>query len=543
MQTSKIILYGGLISTILYLLTILIFTIRFATNDDVFLNFYSSGALNGSPTELLVYYHFILGLLIKYLFILFPYINWYSSLLIFVHFISSWFMNYNILKWGNNLRTSLVLILLLFLSIDIFLIIKLQYTSTAMKAATVGILALFMNYYSEQKIGIFKLLLLTFLLVVSFFIRSQALYGVILISIPVFAFLYFQKRNNRIIISYISIALFIFAGRFSQEYYYMKKTSKDNLFEYVAAQEVLQNDPLIVKEEYLNQVGWSLNDFYLMNKNWFFVDPEKYTPENFSALSQSLYKPNSLNIVLKEFIKGIFNYKRYLFMGGIFLILILILSNNKIRSYILICTGGLIGIYFYLAMFKRMNERVIVPLFFFTLLLCVYLYLWENYRINLPDKRKALIKTTLILLLIIGSTYQIYALKITNQKAEDLRADFYNAYDDLVSLNEYIVIIPGGAFPYEGYPLFVSPNRFILNNLVPTSWTAQTPPFNLVKEYHNLSNLTLDIVEKDHILLHGIDTTYFKLFVKENYDINIEYAEIDFAEFKYLEPVYLINKK
>lgn len=543
MYIYKNILRGGLITTLLYLLAFLIFTIRYATNDDVFLNFYSSGVLNGSPTELLVYYHFILGLILKYLYIVFPYVNWYSALLLFVHFSSSWYINYNIIKLGNNLRSSIVFILLLFFSLDIFLIIKLQYTSTAMKAASVGFLSLFMSSYAGIKMSKSRFIIVGYFLVVAYFIRSQALLGIILISLPVFGYLFLQSRDIKIIISYFFIALFIIAAKFTQNIYYENKTSQKELFEYVAAQEVLQNDPLNVKKEYLNEIGWSQNDFYLMNRNWFFVDPVKYTPENFSKLSQSLYKRYSIDLALKEFFNGINNYKRYLFMASILLILILFFSSGKIRNYVLICTGGLIGIYFYLAMFKRMNERVIVPLFFFTLLLGVYLYLWENNRINLPDKRKVLLKITLIILLAIGLIYQMYALKVTNQKAVDLRADFYDAYDDLVSLNEYLVIIPGGAFPYEGYPLFVSPNRYILNNLVPTSWTAQTPPFNLVKEYHNLSNLTLDIVEIDHILLHGIDTTYFKLFVKENYDISIEYAEIDFAEFKYLEPVYLINKK
>src|ERR1700693_6095034 len=103
-----------------------------SSTDDAFLMYSFSGAFGTHPTELVDYswgWHFLFGLLIKELFINFPFFNWYTFFLLLVHFLSCLLIFNFLLKVLKPLVA--LLAYAFFLSFfEIPLILSLNFTNT-----------------------------------------------------------------------------------------------------------------------------------------------------------------------------------------------------------------------------------------------------------------------------------------------------------------------------------------------------------------------------------------------------------------------------
>lgn len=538
------VLISFIITTLFYLSSSVIFTFRFGTNDDVFMLLYSSGALINEPSQFLIFIHYFLGLFLKYLYTASDVISWYTLLLYLAHFAGTWVVIYFIYKHSASFLFATVISLLFFFGIDLLLLLKIQFTSTAIKSACVGLFLFFQSIYTkESKIRIKEILLIAGFLLVSLLVRKDGLYSVLLLSLPILGLHFFLHRRVEIIFFYAIIGLSLVAANQLHTRHYYLNNGQDRLFELVEGQGVLMNDPLHVTDETLATVNWTQNDFKLMHEEWFFVDPNKYNAESFATLSQLVYAPHNLGDAIKSFIHGLYIFKRSMVFGCFILLPLLFFGNSRSRLYLLISMVSMGGIFFYLAMFRRMNERVLLPLLMTVIIVNLFIFLWEKREgILLQLKVRSEKFILLILLLSLGFSYHFYALYITNRKNIEIRENFKLAYEDLNDLNKYLVVIPGGNFPFEGIPLLKNPNKLNFSNMIITSWMAHTPEYNKVLRHHQLYDIITDLYLRDDIILLGIDANILETYVWENYGVRtklIPLSDLNQQKFRVLNPLQL----
>src|SRR6478752_8189741 len=121
------------INLILFLLIIICLKPLLNTWDDAFIMYSFSGGFGIPPTELVDYswgWHFLLGLIVKNLFILIPYINWYSVLLLSIHWVSSSLI---LIFFLNTFRllNALLYFAIFFVIFETTLVLSLNFTSTS----------------------------------------------------------------------------------------------------------------------------------------------------------------------------------------------------------------------------------------------------------------------------------------------------------------------------------------------------------------------------------------------------------------------------
>jgi hypothetical protein len=195
-------LLSFIINLVLFALVFAVFTPLFETNDDLTMMQIASGLRYDEPSEYLVNINVILGLILKFFYRHFESVNWYVLFLYLVHFCSTTFILTVFLKQNRTL-TYLGLYLSLFVFFEVFLLVNLQYTTTAMIAGSSGIILLIDvgNKQSNQK-WIFYLCGII-LLIISGWIRFNVLKLLILIFSPLYAFKIIQTRKIKFLIPLI----------------------------------------------------------------------------------------------------------------------------------------------------------------------------------------------------------------------------------------------------------------------------------------------------------------------------------------------------
>lgn len=135
-QNSKALFSFGV--NLLLLLCVLFFLKPlFNSGDDTLIMYSFSGGFGVPPTELVDYswgWHFLLGLSLKELFTVYPYINWYSVLLLSIHWFSCSLIFLYFLR-SFRLLNALIFYAMFFVFFEITLLLSLNFTNTSIICA------------------------------------------------------------------------------------------------------------------------------------------------------------------------------------------------------------------------------------------------------------------------------------------------------------------------------------------------------------------------------------------------------------------------
>ena len=127
---SRPVLFSIIIATFCVLILISLSPMRYETIDDFFMYAIASGFAGGLPDEHLIYTNFILGILLKTLFSVFPSVNWYGFYLVTAHIIA-WAVILRVFLKYFKIATVLLLFSYLFLTFGVYFIQNLQFTTTS----------------------------------------------------------------------------------------------------------------------------------------------------------------------------------------------------------------------------------------------------------------------------------------------------------------------------------------------------------------------------------------------------------------------------
>jgi hypothetical protein len=156
------------------------------------MNILSSGSYTGSPETKLIFTNIWIGHILKLLYINFTTINWYSWYLIITLFVSYVAIQFQTMKFCENIFDKLTSHIIVFSVILIPALTSIQFT----KIATISILSgALLILFNKNKVTI---ILGSFLIILGSGIRIQSLYLVLITILPIlFILIYWGKSNFR----------------------------------------------------------------------------------------------------------------------------------------------------------------------------------------------------------------------------------------------------------------------------------------------------------------------------------------------------------
>lgn len=527
----------------------------FQTNDDFTQMLITSGILYGSPSSQLLYLAKPLSIFISQLYLFSLNYSWYTIVLLASQGLAifAYFLLIDQIKEIKNFYHKIQSVLLLLSPILIFLIMffSLQYTQTAMMAAATGALLILygknrFEYFLApilMTLGLFwraEAALMATTVVIVFYITNWALEG---------GFKYSKIRKERLFfISLISILSYlIFLAGFHERSPFISNEKKIAISYYKSLGKVLDYSPTTSTKDTLNQnarkVGWSKNDFRLLNK-FYFANKEIYTEDRNLKLSDISSPASNLKFFLqvsKKLNKIIFlNHKRILIFVLFFLLISFFTFKPKRFFHIFVYLSLLYSILIFILSLGRIPERVLWPLIFVVLISLSITLLKSNTQDIDRNNRNSFLQysTPLALsgfyILIFMNLYDQY-LKIDEERWWKIaKQEKIYGFEKVLEYEPEKPIIAFSSF-YSVLMKTHSPTKppsqteEIWRNMILIGWTIRSP--ELDKKIHTLGlsdDLFTSILNKDAYLAtsdHLTEVAYLNRYFRQH-----RYAKADWGK-------------
>ena len=217
-----------LINGFLFFVILSLFKPCYSTDTDIYFLYTLSGGYGNAPTNLLHFSygaHPILGWISVGLFSHFPRFNWYSFLLLSFHFVCCTSLLFSFLQYFSKLY-AIVVFTIFFLFIESMLLLKFNYSGTALIGAISGSISLLLFFTDKNQRNSYlnkKFLFFSLLILVSGMIRIHYMVLFVAMVLCMAIFILSRRQFYKFIIIHVIIGivfLILFQG---QKYYYEKK--------------------------------------------------------------------------------------------------------------------------------------------------------------------------------------------------------------------------------------------------------------------------------------------------------------------------------
>ena len=345
----------------------------FETNDDIGMMLTSSGVRTGQPSEYLTFPNILIGTTLKFLYRHTTGINWYPIYLISIHFLAMVLILYSIVtlrrRWLSVLQYILV-----FIFFEYPLLLRLQFTSTAIVTGIGGVCIFLTSlrrttweswlYFGMAILGI----------VTAGLIREKVAYLVIVFAAPVLVMLFRESKTYKIPVFLIaSLSILFLCIRYDRSYYSRDPAWRE-FIEYNTIRGQLHDYPKLTFNEQtkpvFEKIGWDENDF-LMFHHRFFSDRIVYSKEKLAFVNDTLRNSRSVRDTLAIIVVRTMENAVPVIVTFFFLLLSLIWTpgNQRRVIYIVAMTAMVLCIYF--AYSARLPFRIYFPMVFFVNALCI----------------------------------------------------------------------------------------------------------------------------------------------------------------------------
>lgn len=387
---SNPLLLAFLFNLTAFLLSILIFDIKYEVSDDYITDAVLSGAFGTGYDPQLLFGNVILGYILVFLYKLIPTVSFYFILLITLDFISATVVLYLLFKKKTNAITvCMALIFLIFYSDDLYILI--QFTKVASVAGIAGGLLILHGLWEAEKHRAFYVVSGSLLMIFGSMLRFETIY--IYAAFLVLTFLFhsismFQKSKNDKVVSNgknhsrqviagigirFGICVLVIGMLFGLNYLGTRICSLDethtdfNRFHGIRCSITDKTRPSfeLVEDEY-RELGLDAVDYVMIN-SWNFVDSEVYSDEllyKVANIQQNAVSGSGTSI---SSIIQTLNYRRQLIYPAALALYILAgiyfaLSKKWIYSGVLVISA--IALIFAFIIYGRTMYRVEWSVFF-----------------------------------------------------------------------------------------------------------------------------------------------------------------------------------
>jgi hypothetical protein len=304
----------AIVNVLLFVGVCLCFRLQYQTNDDVAMNLYAAGkGLGQPPSEFLLFQHFSLGLILKFLYVHLPNFPWYGAMTYLYLFVSNLTIGYVIWRVYER-RSGLMLWLATFLLFYLGAIISPQFTICAGYLAIAGTLLLFATTlwpYTTTTRNVCALTIASALMILASLVRIYSLAMVLLVMLPLYGYALFRNTSATLRRLVPVVCLVFLIAVFSQWWhlaYYSRSPGWGQFYPYndiradfIDRRKITWNENT---QRVCQQIGWSQNDLFML-ASWFYVDPKVYSLHNLVFVSERASSPPRPEIAWHQLLRDL----------------------------------------------------------------------------------------------------------------------------------------------------------------------------------------------------------------------------------------------
>lgn len=564
----------------LFAIAIAVHTPAFETNDDVVMSMIASGTgASTRPDEHLVFTSFAIGLLLKNLYTLFPVAPWYGLYLVSIHYLSHVAILYALLKWRYS-RAAVFCYYILFATVGVQLMSRLQFTSTAVWSTECGILLAFtglaMRRDGEPRIGVRMIVSGLALTILGSLVRFDSYIAAFSISmIPMAMLHWWQDRSvapaKRVWPTAILAVAFTVIAAFGMQVAHQQYYNSDP-----AWREFLVFNPYRVKfndycwTQYTDEtkpvfdgVHWSEND-HDMIRFQYFDDPQIFGRQTLQTIVEGY--PWAQNTFSLRKMAGWWNeILRNVRLWPLWALIPLQIWWARDRRFaighFLILTLSLDAVICGLMFLKNPPGRVYYPLVAFQGLYALYLMRCgtasteKNTELSSVAEApsngvrgsqwqqmqyQSFVSGALCAIAVIGLCAGQYKAHRDSRKAVKANHLLHQNLAMVDPRESDLFVCWGCDFPYESILPLESNEVLRRLNILTLGWTQQSPVNDAVKEQFGIRDLTLSLMDNPNVylLVGESELDYYRTYIREHFEIDVEWDHcFEGSAFNLVKPV------
>ena len=577
-----------LINLIIFGIVNIMFDIKYEQVDDfIIYNLYSG--LDGTYNIHGIYIHPLICMLLSMLFRIIPQINWHTIFLLSMQFICFTIIGNRILKKHKN-PISIIMYIVFAGVFYTTLLLLIQYTSVA---ALLILTAFFIivdefesrkerqkenreisvgkneeNTQEENKQSRKSIILASILFAIGIMTRMQSLMIIVpfFLLYAIYNLIIWEKKKVtnqellKLVKQYLIIGIITIIVYVSNIIIYQSNDLYREYMEYNDIRAVLHDMSYTSYEEnkeIFDEIGWSKNDHYLFY-TFNFGDENVYSKENLQKILDYKMSKNdyyNLNLNRKEVTNKltdeITNINTYICLLFIVIFIVALITNKEKTSLTIFIAITTIGMNILFIVLNRSMQRVIIPEYILGTALLIYFTKFKvkkqrQEEISKPRNQVIALLIIIITIIFAGSRYEF------NYSLED-----YKQYQDIIEYtnnhkeNVYLYTVPSLQYRYLSYSVYQMPPKGAFSNLrVMGGWDMFTKNYYDFKERYDLEGTFLDLLKENVYLIDGDviwSGNYYHnyidkivLFIKENYNMDVQYEKIEEFDNIYVYKLYEI---
>ena len=567
---------------VLYAIVLSVYTPAYETNDDVVMSMIASGTGAGAqPDEHMVFTSFAIGLMLKQLYTHFPSLPWYGMYLLSVHFLSHVAVLYALLKWRYS-RISAFCFLVLFGTVGIQLMARLQFTSTAVWSTECGIFlalnALVLRRGEPLRGGRWMLVAGFALVVLGSLVRFDSYIAAVTITVIPLSILIWHLDHSaapasriwrKAMVAAVLAQCVAFGMQAAHQSYYSRSP---------AWREYLDLNPYRVKfndycwtryteetKSVFDSVQWSKND-HDMIRMCFYDDPQIFGRPKLQAIVEG-FPWSQEAISLQNLIRWWSEILRNVRLWPIWALIPLQIWMARDRRFairhFLIFTISLDAIICGLMLLKNPPPRVYYPLIAFQALYMLFLMrfcesppetlksenliesLWqvECHRGGVFGSRSPrFVSVALVAFAILGLSVGEYKAFRDSQRAVTANRRLHADLAKIAPRETDLFVFWGCCYHYESLLPLESTRILQKLNLLTLGWPQQSPINDAVKEQFGIGDLTLALFDNPNVyfLGSGMELGHYQIYIREHYRMDLAWdRHFEGTEFKLFKPIKL----
>jgi hypothetical protein len=366
----RLLLMAAAVNAVLFAAFLSCLTVGYESNDDVCMAGFASGLMTGKPSQDIIISSVLIGDVLKRLYQWTDRVNWYTLYLLAVHFATMTGLLYAFLRVRYS-RTSFILFMLLFAEFEVALLLSLQFTSTAVTTAVVGVLLVIASSTPEAGKSRLAAVYGGLLIVLSGIIRSYSMYYAFVLLTPFLAYELALRRRWRTfgtVGAFLAVALAAIAY---DAWHYRSDAGWRPYREYDALQGRLLDSPIVGYEAstkfFFDRIGWSRNDWDIL-QSCFGVDQELFSAAHLRAILDrfqgSTWGRTGAQQYLEERLSSVSVFRRLMYAN--ILLAVLLCGGPRLRIMLLgACECLLVEtLLLGFANYAKLVPRVVLPILF-----------------------------------------------------------------------------------------------------------------------------------------------------------------------------------
>ncbi len=516
-------LFSIFINLILFFIIYKFLPTSFQTVDDLYMLIESSGVLkNTEPSPYLLFSNIIIGYMLNILYRYFFSVPWYELYIISLLFLAFTSFLYVALRRKKNQIYFIIFYFLYFYFIGIYLLTEIQFTSASIILAFSGLLLMF----SDFEKNLIAILVGNFLILLSSFVRFESFILALIIFIPVFIFIYYErgffKIKKQIIILPLIILIALLLDFYSDIQHDKNAYGIDSFNRYKALlndYNYLDNISTHEKEQRLNSVNWSENDYKIF-RSWYITDIKIFNKVNLEKMTNGISKFSDIKI------KGIFTVLLNNYLKDKFFILTIIISflpiffiQNKKELIIILSSLFFISVIIIASMIiflKPPAFRVYFGIYSFIAIVPLF---FMKVRIEQKDLK------FFYSLIILFPIFYFHTKKIVLNS--NIKKQFDNGIHIVLNQfdNKNTYINWQASVRYHSLMLFTI-TESLNNKSIINAGSFRHSLYNILSK-EKIRDLQLEIINNPHyyitvkypVFISGL----YKTYMKEHYNLDIEY--------------------